>query len=292
MAGSSSWTGRTRKSVLVTAATVSLVATSLGGTAGAVGADPKPPSPGHSRSKVGPNPGDKGKKAPTHPEAPGWVKDKVAKSRWSAPGQVRRGAVGMVPPPSARWTYEGSGDGLEAAVQATGGRAAPHVAAPERVAAVDPDEAVAAPGLGVQAHYGMEEFTIREGLSVAVKPQPAITASKPRSTDTPPTASGASPTSTTTAAPRPTASSSTGCSTTTPPAYTAPTPAGTTPPPGASPNPTPPPTKPTPTSPPQATPATPLIGQGRSPLETQLETWLARLPERVWDWSQRLDPWA
>lgn len=154
MAGSSSWTGRIRKSVLVTAATVSLVATSLGGTAGAVGADPKPPSPGHSRSKVGPNPGDKGKKAPTHPEAPGWVKDKVAKSRWSAPGQVRRGAVGMVPPPSARWTYEGSGDGLESVVQATGGRAAPHVAAPERVAAVDPDEAVAAPGLGVQGHYG------------------------------------------------------------------------------------------------------------------------------------------
>jgi len=117
---------------------------------------------------VGPNPGDKGKKAPTHPEAPGWVKDKVAKSRWSAPGQVRRGAVGMVPPPSARWTYEGSGDGLESVVQATGGRAAPHVAAPERVAAVDPDEAVAAPGLGVQGHYGMEEFKIREGLSVAV----------------------------------------------------------------------------------------------------------------------------
>ncbi|WP_286966270.1 DUF6531 domain-containing protein, partial [Arsenicicoccus sp. UBA6765] len=149
------------------ASTVSLVVAALGGSA-AAGPGPKPVPPGHSRAKSGPNPADKGKKAPGRLEAPGWVKDKVAKSRWSAPGQVRRGAVGMVPPPSARWTYEGSGDGTEVAVQATGGRAAPHVVAPERFVAVDPDEAVAAPGLGVQAHYGMEEFKVREGLSVAV----------------------------------------------------------------------------------------------------------------------------
>jgi len=92
---------------------------------------------------------------------------------------------------------------------------------------------------------------------VGAAPRPVTTASKPRSTDTPPTGNGASPTSTTTAVPRPTVSSSTAFSTTTPPASTAPTPAGTTPAPAASPNPTPPPRKPTPTCTQALTHATP-----------------------------------
>lgn len=112
-----------------------------------------------------------GVKAPPAKGVPEWVREHVQQRRYTAPGRdkIRRTPAGKAPSAQARWTFEGTqsrpvegpgrgGGGMSAAL---GSRA------PAAAAAVDPSDPSGG-GLGVLAHYGMEEFGIADGLSAAV----------------------------------------------------------------------------------------------------------------------------
>ncbi|WP_420174907.1 RHS repeat-associated core domain-containing protein [Luteococcus sp. OSA5] len=98
--------------------------------------------------------------APAAVPVPRSVKDAVAKSTWRAPGKAKLNRVprGKAPDKSKRWRYIVDREGQAAAASSRVADAA--------VSSVD--AGVAAPGLGVQGFYGMQEFGVRDGLSVGV----------------------------------------------------------------------------------------------------------------------------
>lgn len=100
---------------------------------------------------------------------PAWVREFVESKRFQAPGRekIRRDAPGGMP--TGRWTEEGTqaptvgnqGGGM-------GGPGPRGMLAPVPSLLMAADDSVAGPGLGLQPHYAMEEFAVREGMSAGV----------------------------------------------------------------------------------------------------------------------------
>lgn len=91
--------------------------------------------------------------------APEQVRTGAEAARLSAPGRdtLNRSARGKAPDRSKRWKYAASG-----AVRA---QSTDRVQA-QAISTVDAN--VAAPGLGVQGHYGLQDFPVADGIAASV----------------------------------------------------------------------------------------------------------------------------
>lgn len=138
-----------RLSRCAVAALASVTVVSLGVSSGgqAFAAAPSAP-PSDLFSDAGAN-----KPVASHTDAPASVVAEAKARAWS-PKHVNRTVVGG--PAKGKWRMQQSPNGAKGAA----------LASPAAVSSVDAN--VAAPGLGVQKFYGMQEFPIRDGLSMAV----------------------------------------------------------------------------------------------------------------------------